>query len=477
MNDTDQPLGVAAMTAAFARAELSPVEVARAALDRIERYDGELNAFCLVDPDSALADARASEARWRSGTALGPVDGVPTAIKDLLLTRGWPTLRGSRTVSPDQPWDVDAPAVARLRENGAVLLGKTTTPEFGWKGVTDNPLTGITRNPWSVDRTSGGSSGGSAVAVATEMAALSVGTDGGGSIRIPAGFTGTVGLKPTYGRVPIYPSSPFGTLAHAGPMTRTVSDAAILLDVIAGPDSRDWSSLPPPERSYAQASSQGVTGLRIAYSPTLGYASVDPEVAAAVAEAVLVLQQLGAEVEQIDPGFDDPVRAFEVLWFSGAAKLTETLTHDQRERLDPGLLEVCQEGARMSASDYLEATAERVALGVTMGRFHERYDLLVTPALPLPAFEAGLESPAAHPEAQAEAQPGSRRWTRWTPFSYPFNLTQQPAISVPCGRTSDGLPIGLQIVGPRHADGRVLSAAAAYEMSHSPGYSAPPLTK
>lgn len=466
MYDTERALDVAAMTAAFADGRLSPVEVTRAALERIDRLDGDLNAFCLVDADSALADARASEQRWRDGRALGPVDGVPTAIKDLLLTRGWPTLRGSRTVASEQEWAEDAPSVARLRENGAVLIGKTTTPEFGWKGVTDAPLTGVTRNPWATDRTSGGSSGGSAVAVATDMATLSVGTDGGGSIRIPAGFTGTVGLKPTYGRVPIYPASPFGTLSHAGPMTRTVADAAVMLDVIAGPDARDWSALPPPSvGSYVAALGEGVAGLRIAYSPTLGYVSVDPEVASAVAEAVRVLEEAGAWVERVDPGFDDPVEAFEALWFAGAAKVIESLSEQQRAQLDPGLLQVCVEGAELSAADYLEATACRVALGVTMGRFHQRYDLLVTPTLPLPAFSAGQESPS-----------GTKRWTRWTPFSYPFNLTQQPAISVPCGRTSEGLPIGLQIVGPRHADDRVLAAAAAYEFSRSADNAVPPST-
>ena len=186
-----------------------------------------------------MADARASEQRWATGRPAGPVDGVPTSIKDVFLTRGWPTLRGSRTIDPAQPWAEDAPCVARLRDSGAVLLGKTTTPEIGWKGVTDSPLTGVTRNPWDPARTPGGSSGGAAAAVASGMGALAVGTDGGGSVRIPASFTGTVALKPTYGRIPLYPASPFGTLAHAGPMTRSVEDAALLLDVLSGPDSRD----------------------------------------------------------------------------------------------------------------------------------------------------------------------------------------------------------------------------------------------
>ncbi|MDH3596510.1 MAG: amidase family protein, partial [Rhodospirillales bacterium] len=228
----------------FRAGSLSPVEVTEAALARIEAHDTALNAFCLVDAEQALAEARRSEERWRIGAPKGRLDGVPASIKDLLLTKGWPTLRGSKALDPDQPWDEDAPAVARLREHGAVLLGKTTTPEFGWKGVTDSPLTGVTRNPWDPSRTPGGSSGGAAAAVATGMGALAIGTDGGGSIRIPAGFTGIFGLKPSFGRVPAYPLSPFGTVAHLGPMTRSVADAALMLTVLAEPDPRDWYALP-----------------------------------------------------------------------------------------------------------------------------------------------------------------------------------------------------------------------------------------
>ncbi|MPZ63147.1 MAG: amidase [Propionibacteriales bacterium] len=442
------------LTAGYRAGSVSPVEATRAALDRIERYDTTYNAYCLVDPDRALAQARESEARWSAGEPIGPLDGVPTSIKDLLLTQGWPTLRGSLNISPDQEWSVDAPATARLRESGAVLLGKTTTPELGWKGVTDNPLTGVTRNPWDPSRTPGGSSGGAATAVALGMGALAIGTDGGGSVRIPAGFSGVVGMKMTYGRVPHYPASPFGTLAHVGPMSWSVDDAALMLDVITGFDPRDWSALEPPSASYVSSLRAGVAGLRVAYSADLGYVDVDPEIADLVSSAVDVLASLGAEVEAADPGFTDPVEAYHALWFSGVAKVTEHLTPDQRARMDPALREVCEMGAGLSALDYLGATAERMVLGRLMGEFHERFDLLVTPTLPLAAFEAGLEAPSGW---------GSPRWTSWTPFSYPFNMTQQPAVSVPCGFTSAGLPAGLQIVGPRHADGRVLAAAKAYQ--------------
>ncbi|MBO0829933.1 MAG: amidase, partial [Streptosporangiales bacterium] len=379
------------LVARYTEKELSPVEATQAVLERIEAADPSVNAFCVVDVDAALAAARASEERWRRGEPAGPVDGVPTSIKDMFLTRGWPTLRGSRTVDPDQEWAVDAPCVARLRESGAVLLGKTTTPEYGWKGVTDNPLTGVTVNPWDRTRTSGGSSGGSAAAVALGMGPLSVGTDGGGSVRIPAAFSGVFALKPTYGRIPLYPASPFGTLSHAGPMSWTVDDAALLLDVVTAPDSRDWSALAPPAESYVSTLDAGVRGLRVAFSPDLGFVDVDPEVAASVRAAVEVFGELGAKVEEEHPGFTDPVEAFSVLWYSGAAKVVEPLGDERRKLLDPGLREICLQGATFSALDYLEATARRMDLGVKMGAFHERYDLLVTPTVPIPAFGAGLE--------------------------------------------------------------------------------------
>jgi aspartyl-tRNA(Asn)/glutamyl-tRNA(Gln) amidotransferase subunit A len=442
------------MVAAFRERRLSPVEVTRAALARIRALDGEVNAFCLVDEERAVAAAEASAQRWERGEPAGLLDGIPVAVKDLLVTRDWPTLRGSLAIDPDQEWAEDAPSVARLRAHGAVLLGKTTTPELGWKGVTDSPRNGVTGNPWDPARTAGGSSGGSATAVALGMAALSVGTDGGGSVRIPASFSGVFGLKPTYGRIPLYPASPFGTLAHAGPMTRSVQDAALMMDVLTGFDSRDWSAMPTPLQSHGTGLGDGVAGMRVAYSATLGHVDVDPQVAALVRRAVDVLADLGAQVKEVDPGFDDPVDAFDVLWYSGAAKSVEALPEQAWAGLDPGLREICEQGRSMTAMQYLDATAVRMQLGVLMGHFHESYDVLVTPTLPLTAFQAGVEVPPGWP---------SPRWTSWTPFSYPFNLTQQPAASVPCGLTTDGLPVGLQVVGARHADAQVLRVCHAYQ--------------
>jgi len=380
------------------------------------------------------------------------------------LTRGWPTLRGSLAIKPDQDWRDDAPVVEQLRRSGAVLVGKTTTPELGWKGVTDSPLTGITRNPWNESRTSGGSSGGSAVAVVLGMTTLAVGTDGG-SIRIPAGFCGCVGLKPTFGRVPMWPVSPFGSLAHTGPMTRTVADAALMMNVIAQPDARDWSALPDDGVNYSQALAGGVKGLRIAYIPQFGGVQVDPEVAAAVRRAAKVFEDLGAHVEELAAPFDDPLDLFRVLWYAGAAQALSSYKPEARAKMEPGLLEIAAEGSSYSLKSYLGATMQRANLGVKLSQFHERFDVLLTPTLPLPAFEAGHEVPQGWSE---------RRWQTWTPFTYPFNLTQQPAISVPCGMTTSGLPIGLQLVGAKYRDALVLRTAYAYESS-SPMHRRPPV--
>ncbi|PBC63415.1 amidase [Streptomyces sp. Tue6028] len=440
----------------YRKGEFSPVEATRAVLERAEHVQPAVNAFVRLDAEEALARAGESEGRWRRGEPTGLLDGVPVTVKDILLQRGHPTLRGSRTVAPGGRWEEDAPSVARLREHGAVLVGKTTTPEFGWKGVTDSPLSGVTRNPYDVSRTAGGSSGGSAAAVALHAGPLSLGTDGGGSVRIPAALCGIFGLKPTYGRVPLYPASAFGTLSHVGPMTRDAADAALLLDVISGPDARDWSALGPAAGSFVDALEGGVRGLRVAYSPSLGgQVAVRPAVAAAVRGAVERLAGLGAYVAEDDPDFTDPVDAFHTLWFSGAARVTQRLGPHQRELLDPGLREICALGARFGALDYLAAVDVRMELGRRMGRFHQSYDVLVTPTLPLTAFEAGAEVPA---------RSGHRRWTGWTPFTYPFNMTQQPAATVPVGVDGDGLPVGLQIVAARHRDDLVLrTAQALYE--------------
>ncbi|MFD3929194.1 amidase [Streptomyces sp. NPDC058614] len=449
----------------YRKGEFSPVDATRAALDQAGRVQTAVNAFVRLDADEALTRAGESAERWRRGAPAGLLDGVPVTVKDIILLRGGPTLRGSKNVDAQGSWDEDAPSVARLREHGAVFLGKTTTPEFGWKGVTDSPLSGATRNPYDVSRTAGGSSGGSAAAVALGAGPLSLGTDGGGSVRIPAAFCGIFALKPTYGRVPLYPASAFGTLSHVGPMTRDAADAALMMDVISGPDARDWSALGPPTGSFVDALAGGVRGLRVAYSPSLGgQVAVQPAVAAAVRGTVERLAGLGAYVTEADPDFTDPVDAFHTLWFAGAARVTQRFGPHQRELLDPGLREIRDLGARVNALEYLAAVDVRMELGRRMGLFHESYDILVTPTLPLTAFEAGAEVPK---------NSGHRRWTGWTPFTYPFNLTQQPAATVPVGLDPDGLPIGLQIVAARHRDDLVLRTAHALYEAGAAGVAAP----
>jgi len=442
-------LTATALLEGYRKRTLSPVEVTQAVLQRIHDLNPKLNAFNLIS-DQAIEEAKASESRWHSGQPKGLLDGVPVSIKDIILTRGWPTLRGSKTVDPKGPWKDDAPATARLREHGAVLLGKTTTPEFGWKGVTDSPLTGITRNPWNPAKTPGGSSGGAAAAVAAGMGPLAVGTDGGGSIRIPCSFTGLFGIKGSFGRVPAWPLSPFGTVAHVGPITRDVTDAALMLNVLSLPDARDWYALPHEPRDYRAGLDTGVRDLRIAYSPNLGYAKVDPEIASIVKAAVSVFEELGARVEEKHPGFDNAAPIFQAHWFSGAAALMRTVK--DKKPCDPGLLEVAAQGEKVTAAELIDAQMKRGALGMHMNLFHRDFDLLVTPTLAVAAFDVGQEAPDK-----------DTRWTDWTPFSFPFNLTGQPAASIPCGFTKAGLPVGMHIVGPRYADALVLRAARAFE--------------
>lgn len=448
-------MDAAALVARYRSGEVTPVQATQAALERIENLDHRVRALVLVDAEGAMAAARSSAQRWEAGNPLGPADGVPITIKDILMMRGHPTRRGSALTAVEPPATTDSPATARLREAGAVLLGKNTTPEFGWKGVTDSPAYPPTTNPWDPRLTAGGSSGGSAAAVSLGMGAWSIGTDAGGSVRIPGAFTGTVALKATFGRIPHYPPSPFGTLAHAGPITRSVVDAATALDVLARPDHRDWFALEAPSSSFTDRLHDGVAGLRIAYSPDLGYGVNEADVQAAVERALDVLTEAGAQVEQVGAVFDDPIEAFYTLWFTGAAKVVADHVRGpgDADLVDPELLAGIEEYGRVDAAAYLDAMQARMELGTTMGAFHTNYDLLVTPTMPMGAFEAGVDVP-----------PGwdYRYWPSWTPYTYPFNLTGQPALSVPCGFTGKGRPIGLQIVGARHADALVLRAGQAF---------------
>jgi len=443
------------LTELFRTSKASPVEALQSVEKRIDRLNPFLNAFCWRASESALQQAKASEARWQQGAPLSDLDGIPISIKDLILTQDMPTLRGSAAIDPHQAWDVDAPVTARLKTSGAVILGKTTTPEFGCKAETNSPLTGITRNPWDLSKTPGGSSGGASAAISANLGAIAIGTDGAGSIRIPAAFCGNFGFKPSFGRVPAYPLSPFGSVAHLGPHSLCVEDTARTMNTITRPDARDWTSLPYDGKNYLNGLKDGVRGLKIAYSPTLGYAkNVDAEIASSVAQAANLLAQLGADVEHIDPGFEDPIAISTGLWFLGALTVWNGLTKEQRAQCDPDFMAQVELGRSYSALDIQHIHIQRGLLGSHMRQFMTRYDLILTPAVAISAFDA---LPAGHSEMNAQAMLG------WTPFSYPFNLTQQPACSMPCGFTRAGLPIGMQLVGPMFADDLVLRAAYAFE--------------
>lgn len=451
-------LSAAELGPLYASRELSPVEVAKDALARIERFEPDINAFVVRDDSVALAMAEASQARWLKGDPLGPLDGVPVTIKDNIAVAGWPMRRGSALAS-DAPSPEDGPAAARLREAGAVFLGKTTMPEYGWKGVGDSPLSGITRNPWNTGTGPGGSSSGAAACAALNLGCIHIGTDGAGSVRIPAAFTGVVGLKPSYGRVPAWPISTMGFLAHLGPLTRTVTDTALAMKVIGQPDERDMTAMTNRPPDYVDGLKGGVRGLRVAWSPQLGLdVPVDPEIAALTRAAAGAFTELGAVVEEAEPGFADPIETLTTLWAAGAALALRGVDAQARDRMDAGLVAVAELGERIPASAYVEALLnQRNALALQMARFHARYDLLLTPTLPLPAFAVGRNTPADGGYGED--------WTRWTPFTYPFNITQQPAVSVPCGLTAAGLPAGLQIVGAFGKDALVLRAAAALEQA------------
>ncbi len=439
----------------FRRRELSPVEATKDALARIARFNPAINAFIVVDEAGAVAAARAAEERWAKGAPQGLVDGVPATVKDNVWLQGFPCRKGSATTDA-APMPEDAPAVARLREQGAVILGKTTLPEFGWIGACHSPLTGITRNPWNLERTTGGSSGGAAAAALLNLGWLHVGTDGAGSIRIPAAFTGVFGIKPSFGRVPAYPASPFTTLAHLGPLTRTVSDAALMLTLLSAPDERDMAAWNTPAPDFRVGLDEGVRGLRIAWSPRLGTVDkLDPEVERATAQAAEAFRDLGAVVEEADPDLASAEATIRTIWGAVSAAMVDAIPERVRARMDPGFLELAERGRRYTLADYRAAYGRRAELANAMVRFHARYDLLLTPQMPIPALEAGRVVPA-------DGGYGDD-WLEWSPYTYPFNLTQQPAASVPCGFTVGGLPVGLQIVGPARQDALVLRAARALE--------------
>jgi len=438
------------------RKKVSPVEVVDAVLDRIERVNPRLNAYVTVTAESARKAAKAAErALARKGARPGSLHGVPFSVKDLVITRGVRTTFGTPLYRDNVPAE-DAPMVARLRAAGAIMVGKTNTPTFGWIGATHNLLFGITRNPWHLERTPGGSSGGASAAVAAGLAPLAIGTDGGGSIRIPASFAGIVGHKPSFGRIPVYPPSAAWSLSHIGPMTRTVADAALMLQVCAGPDERDQYSLPAQRVDYVKALQGGLKGLRVAWADDLGFAeAVDPEVRAVCAEAAGAFRGLGCRLEAVKPGWPSPRDAWYEVFCGGIATRLAPY-FDRKSEIDPGLYRIVQDELAKPPTAYVQAWFDRLAWAAHPRALFEKYDLLLTPTVACPPFPVGLDNPTeiAGKPVQSYA---------WVPFTFPFNMTGQPAASLPAGFTRGGLPIGLQIVGRRFDDATVLHAAAAFE--------------
>ena len=462
----------AALMSGYRAGRFTPQDVLAAVLARIEALEPTLNAWQLVDPDQAVRAARASARRWAKGEPRGLLDGVPIAIKDVTETRGWPTLNGSLAVDPKGPWTEDAIVVERFRRHGAVIVGKTTTPEFAWKGTTDSKLHGITRNPWNPAWTTCGSSGGSGAAVASGMAAIATGTDSGGSIRGPASFCSVVGLKPSFGRVPVWPASPMMMIEHCGPLTRTVRDAAIALSVMAGPDPRDGYALAEPAPNVLAGLERGVKDFRIAWTPDLGFASVLPEVQSIVGSTAReVFTALGARVTRVKLDIGNPTRAADVIGDSLAAALVRRIGRRRARLREPALLTSAARGARHSALALLEADALRRDLTARLEALHSRYDLLVLPTLGATPFAAERTSPVGW-NARRKGRKGGSDWMATT---FPFDLSGQPAISVPCGFTEEGGPVGLQIVGPRGADALVLRAARAFERANPAGLRRPPI--
>lgn len=440
----------------YARRALSPLDVTVAVLDRIRDYNPQLNALCLVDAKAALAAAKASDKRWRAGRPQGALDGVPVTVKDWFDVKGWATRFGSR-LSSALAQKTDSPAVARLREAGAIFMGKTTLPEYGHKGVTDSPLYGITRNPWDETKTSGGSSGGGAVAAACGMGALHIGSDAGGSVRIPASFCGVPAFKPSPGIVPSFPPSLFSTLSAIGPMARSIRDCALMLDVIAAPDAKrrtpDWHALPLEKPFFADVIDAPLPRLKIAFAPQINDIKMNRDVAVVIDAQLVHLRKLG-RVDIVRLDVPDIIDVFNKHWMAVASQMLAGYTAAQKKKTDPRLVHWAARGDKLPLQGYLAAERARMDIGAYFKSMLDDYDILVTPTTAMAAFDAGCNMPL-----DAKGKP----WEDWTPFTYGANLAKLPAASIPAGLTAAGLPVGLQIMAGYLKDGLVLQAAHSLE--------------
>lgn len=437
--------------------KLSPVEYMQAVLGRIERHEPKVNAFVHLAAERAMDAAKNAEAALTRGARIGRLHGVPVTIKDLANTKDLPTQHGSKIFAGNQPTE-DTPLVTRLQAEGAIVLGKTTTSEFGWTGVSHSPLTGITHNPWKHGYNAGASSAGAGAAAAAGFGPLHQGSDGAGSIRMPSHFCGVFGLKPSFGRVPAYPVTVGDFTSHNGPMTRTVGDSALMLEVMAGPHPLDFTTLEAGPAAYVTRLHEGIKGKRIAFSPDLGHARVDPDVAELVRKAVARFSELGATVAEVSTPWAS--EGPELVRFFWSAHLTRLARHLEKwaPEMDPGLVACINAGHDYSVAQYQEARERKMAYIAAIHRWFEDWDFLLTPSVSVAAFPAELLMPADWPQHEWD-------WVAWAEFSYPFNMSWNPAASVPCGFNADGLPVGLQIVGRRFDDLGVLQAAAAFEQA------------
>jgi aspartyl-tRNA(Asn)/glutamyl-tRNA(Gln) amidotransferase subunit A len=445
----------------IARREISPVEVTRRALEKAEATQASLNAFFFLMPEKAMAAAKEAEAAVMRGDLLGPLHGVPISIKDLIAVGGERFAFGSRCLA-DNIAAADAPPVERVKKAGAIIIGKTTTSEFGCKGVGDSPLTGITRNPWNLKKTPGGSSAGAAASVAAGITPFSLGTDGGGSVRIPGCLTGLAAIKGQFGRIPVWPVSATMTLAHVGPMARTVEDAALLFMACAGQDERDPYSVAGPAPDLLAACKQEARGLRVAYSPTLGYARADAEVLRVVDAAAKQFENLGCAIELVERVFErDPVDIWAAEFYAGAGTRLRPFLESKRELIDPAIADILDKALRQELREYTTRMFERYALRDKLRPFFQRYDILLSPVLPVTSLDTGKNVPDHFAD---------RDLVSWVYYTYPFNLTGQPAATVCAGIAADGMPVGLQIVGRMFDEVSVIRAAAAYERTQPRGY-------
>lgn len=441
-------LSVLSLSSAIASGNLTSETLVRECLERIARLNPIVNAFSQVFEDRALEEARACDREASQGRIRGPLHGIPMGVKDLFFVEGQLCQRGSNAYKNFAP-KATAPIVQRMIDAGSIIIGKTTTTEMGWSGSGFSEFYGPTRNPWNPELTSGGSSSGSGAALAARMVPFTLGSDGGGSVRIPAAFCGVFAMKGSLGRVPAWPWSATEMLSHAGPMSVSAKDSALLFNIAKGPDPRDHQALPDDGVDYTD--SRLAQSLRVGFVPTLFGFEVAPEISRVVREAVDTLSGgLGIDIRPIFFDWEDPIRIFETLWVAGRGVAYGA--QSDLSNFGSGFRELVEASARYGLADYLSAAKARAEFAGQVHALFEDIDLLLLPTVPIEPFAADRETPEGF-QSRSEVL----AWTGWTPFTYPFNLSGNPAASLPCGLTTNGLPAGLQVVGRRHADALVMA--------------------